>query len=87
MLYRVVSQIGKTGVPRGFVLADKMRAQGINIMAASGSARFRLAGKHIAIEDSLQRTPTIIVDGTGNTLDNLLDSLLRLPAEFRNNRQ
>ncbi len=61
--------------------SDKVRNMGIYWLASKGSGKSRGMGRWVAKQDCLRGIPQVIYDPVGGTIDNLLDSLSRLPVE------
>jgi len=64
-------------------LNDDARSMGIHIQAGKGSGKSRLMGRVIAWQDFLRRTPQVILDPNGATVDNFLDKLTHLPKAYQ----
>lgn len=62
---------------------DKVRNMGIYWVASKGSGKSRGMGRWVAKQDCLRGVPQVIFDPAGGTIDNLLDSLSRLPLEHQ----
>ena len=58
------------------------RRFGMVIPAARGSGKSRFLGRYLAFTDFLAGIPTIIIDN-GDTIDNILDRIWRLPEELQ----
>lgn len=62
---------------------DELRNLAIYILAYKGSGKSRLMGRVICWQDLLRGIPQVIIDSVGETINNILDSVLRLPAAQR----
>jgi hypothetical protein len=68
---------------RFFTLPADIRSMSIDLVAGKGAGKSRLLGRAIAWQDCYTGVPLVILDPHGQTLDNLLDKLLRLPEGKR----
>lgn len=64
-------------------LPDMARAMGVLVAAGKGSGKSRLMGRVICLQDFLKGRAQVIIDPNGPTIDNLLDSIRRLPEPQR----
>src|SRR5438034_4167023 len=58
------------------------RRYGIHIAATRGSGKSRFLGRYLAFTDFLAGVPTIVFDN-GDTIDNILDRISRLPSALQ----
>src|SRR5262245_20613944 len=63
-------------------LSNEDRRYGVCLAASRGSGKSRFLGRYLAFTDFLAGVPTIIFDN-GDTCDNVLDRISRLPPELQ----
>ena len=61
-------------------MSSSARRMPIFMAASSGAGKSRFQGRLLAPQDILNGYPLVILDPHGQTIDNLLDKLRRLPA-------
>ncbi len=64
-----------------FAIPAHVRNMGIHLCAGKGSGKSRLMGRMIAWQDFCAGIPVVIFDPFGQTIDNFLDKIRRLPPE------
>src|SRR5437588_13109123 len=64
-------------------LPDDARSMGIHIMAGKGSGKSRLMGRILCWLDFIRGVPLVILDPNGPSIDNFLDKITRLPADYQ----
>ena len=62
---------------------DERRNLGMYLLAYKGSGKSRLMGRVICLSDLLRGIPQLVIDGVGGLIDNVLDTILRLPPAQR----
>lgn len=60
------------------VVSDQARTMGIRIAAPPGAGKSRLLGRYISFLDFLRGYPTLLVDPSGQSIDNCVDRIGRL---------
>jgi len=64
-------------------LADDVRDRGIRISAGKGTGKSRLIGRIIAWLDFIRGFPFVLFDPHGQSIDNFLDKITRMPREIQ----
>ncbi len=66
-----------------WLIPSEVRNMGVHICAGKGSGKSRLMGRCIAWHDFSCGLPVVIFDPYGQTIDNFLDKIRRLPTEHQ----
>lgn len=62
-------------------VSDSARSMGMWVLAGRGSGKSRFVGRKLLVEDYRRGVPTVVFDPIGGTIQNFLDTFLKMPAE------